>query len=158
MKDAILFRSSLCRPGRTFPNYIPHVATAAILLRQPTDRLTPDVRSVARGLRGARDLSSGFPNYLMADDFPILVQVSNLSAEFGQSAFFPFLSLLRAHSETLWMRRADYSDRLTEFSPHGHNVLVGVRAVGEGDFLLAKFARRGEFETRMHSTASVFSP
>ena len=104
MTDAILFRSSLFRAGRTFPQYISHVAMAA---------LTPDVRSVARGLRGAHHFPFKFQNYLAADDLIRLMKVSNLSSEFGQSAFcfFCFLFLLRAPSDALWMRRADFPDR-----------------------------------------------
>ena len=116
---------------------------AAIFPRQPTDWLTPDVRSAARGLRNAQNLSFEFQNYLMADDLMRLLQVSDLSTEFGQAAFYSFLFLIRVPSETLSMRKADLSDRLTEFPHQEHKVMVGMRAIGRRDFLLAKFSRRG---------------
>ena len=115
---------------------------ASILLRQPTDWMTPAVKSVSKGLRNAQDLSFTFQNYMMAADLLRLLQVSNLSSEFGQAAFFSYLFLLRVPSETLWMRKASSSDRLTEFSPQKHKVLVGMRTIGGQDFLLAKFGWR----------------
>ena len=45
------------------------MAKAAILSRQPTDWLTPDVRSAALGIEHPHDLSFKFRNYLTADDF-----------------------------------------------------------------------------------------
>ena len=125
--DAILLRSALFRPGRTYSQYIAHVMKAAILPRQPTDWLTPDVRSVARGLQNAHGLSFKFQNYLMADDLLRPLQVENLNTEFGQAAFLSFLFLLRVPSETLWMRKAGEFARLTEFSPQERKVLIGVR-------------------------------
>ena len=137
-----MLRSALFRPVRTFTQYIAHFAKAAISIRRPTDWMTPDVRSAARGLRATQNLSPELHNYLMADDLLRLLHVSNLSTEFGQSAFFSFLFLLRIPSETLWMRKADASDRLTEFPPQEHKVIVGVRTLGGRDFLIAKFAWR----------------
>ena len=131
MTDTILIWSALFRTGRTFPQYIAHVMKAAILMRRPTDWLTPDVRPVARGLRNAQDLSSKFRNYLMADDLLRLLQSENLSTEFGQSDFFSILFLLRVPSGTLRMRRADDSARLAEFPPREHKVLVGVRGIAD---------------------------
>ena len=72
---------------------------------------------MARWLRGARDLPSKFQNYIMEDYLLRLMQVSNLSAEFGEAAFISFLVSLLAPSETLWMRKADDSDRLTAPPP-----------------------------------------
>ena len=83
MTDTILIRSALFRPARTFSQYIAHVMKAEILLRRPTDWLIPDVRSVARGLRNAHDISFKFRNYLMADDLFLTTQSENLSTEFG---------------------------------------------------------------------------
>ena len=142
MTDTILLRSTFFHPGGSFAQYLAHVMKASILLRQPTDWLTPVVRSVSRGLRGAQDLSFKFQNYMMAADLLRLLHVSNPSSEFGQAAFFSFLFLLRAPSETLWMRKADSSDRLTESPPQRHKALVGTRAISGRDFLLAKFARQ----------------
>ena len=129
-------------PRGAFAQYLAHVMKASILLRQPTDWLTPAVRSVSRGLRNAQDLPFKFQNYTMAADLLRLFQVSNLSSEFAQAAFVSFLFLLRVPSGTIWMRKADSSDRLTEFPPQRHKVLVGMGAIGGHDFLLAKFACR----------------
>ena len=142
MTDTILLWSALFNPGRSFAQYIAHVMKACILLHQPTDWLDPAVRSVSRGLKNAQDLSFKFQNYLMAADLLRLLQVSNLNTEFGQAAFFSFLFILRVPSETLWMRKASPSDRLTEFYPQDHKVLVGIRIIDGQEFLLAKFAWR----------------
>ena len=87
MTDTILILIALFRPWRTFSQYSAHVVEAAIFLRQPTDWLTPDVRSVDRGLRGAHDLPVEFQNYIMADDLLRLLQAEYMSTEFDQAAF-----------------------------------------------------------------------
>ena len=51
MTDTIIMRIAQFRTGRIFAQYIAHVMKAAISMRRPTDWLTPEVRSVARGYR-----------------------------------------------------------------------------------------------------------
>ena len=62
------------RPGGTFGQYIAHVVKESIMLRHPKDWLTPDVRSVTRGLKNAHGLSVRFQNFTMADDPPRLLR------------------------------------------------------------------------------------
>ena len=137
--DTGLLWITMFRPGRTFGQYISHVMKAAILLRQPTDWLTPDVRSASRGLKNAQDLSFHFQNYILAGDRPRLLRTCKLTSDFGQAAFMSFLFLSRVPPEALKLLRADPTDRITEFPPKRVKALVGVRAVNGSDLLVAKF-------------------
>ena len=133
----MLIRIALFRPGRIFPQYIARVTKAVIPPRQSTDWATPDIRSADRGIRGARDLSYKFQNYAAADDFARLTQVSNLSTEFGQSAFFSPYSCC---DPTL--RRYECEGRPSRTGPRNppqdHKVLVGVRTLGGQQILRAE--------------------
>ena len=113
--DTVLLRVGLFRPWVTFGIYLSHLMKASILLRQPTDWLTAEVRSVSSGLRNAHVVSFRFPNFMFPPDLLRLVRTVKLSSDFGQSAFLSFLLLLRVPSETLQLRKADNSDLITEF-------------------------------------------
>ena len=86
----ILLRSALFRSGKTFGIYSTHVMKAAILLGQPTDWPTPNVRSLAKGPRLAAGKSFAFENFMMASGLLALLKVAKLSTDFGLSAFPPF--------------------------------------------------------------------
>ena len=118
------------RPGRTFAQYLVHMMKAAILLHHPTDWMSPDTRSAARGLANTQDVSFRFQNYMFAGDLLRLIKFVKLSSEFGQSAFLSLLCLPRVPSETLTIRMAGGSDRLADFSPHDFKALAGIRAIG----------------------------
>ena len=135
-------RSCLFRPGRTFAQYLSHLMKATILLQQPTDWMSPDIRSVARGLANAQDLSFRFQNFMFAEHLLRLIRHVKLATEFGQAAFLSFLCLLRAPSETLMIRIAAESDLLTDFSPQEYKVLAGTRAIGCSGMFLMKFPHR----------------
>ena len=113
--DTVLLRSAMFRPGRTFGQYIAHLMKAVILLRQPTDSLTPDVRSVPRGLKNAQDMVFRFRNFILVGDLPRLLRTPKLTSAFGQAAFLSFLFLIRVPSEALVLIRADSTDRISEF-------------------------------------------
>ena len=115
--DSVLKWSGLFRPTRTFKQYLAHLMKACILLHQPTDWVTPAIRSVARGLAAAQDFSFQFQNYIFAEDLLKLIKTVKLDNEFGWVCFFAFLLLLRIPSEALLMRMADDSDDITEFRP-----------------------------------------
>ena len=67
--DTVRLWSFLFRPGRAFRLYLSHLMKATtILLHQPTDWMSPDIRSVARGLANAQDVSFRFQNYMFAVD------------------------------------------------------------------------------------------
>ena len=140
--DTVLLWSGLFRPGRTYSQYLAHVMKASILLRHPTDWITPDVRSVAKGLANAQDLSFKFQNYMFAADLLRLITSVKLDNEFGLACFMSFLLLLRVPSETLLMRKADNSDFSTEFPPQDQKILVGVRMVAGRPLFIAKFSWR----------------
>ena len=100
-----------------FEIYIARVKKAAILLRRPTDWLTPVGRSVARAIRNAQDLSSQFRNYLMADDLLRLPRAGDLITEFGHAAFPRSYFPMRGPSGTFRMRMAGDFALFTEFPP-----------------------------------------
>ena len=114
--DTIAKWSGLFRHGRTFTQYLAHVAKSCILLHHPTDWMSPAIKSVARGLEAAHDLSFKFQNYIFTDVLLKLIKSAKLDNDFGLSCFFSFLLPLRVPSEALLMRRADDSDRITEFT------------------------------------------
>ena len=138
--DTVLLRSTMFRPGRTFGQYIAHVMKASILLRQPTDWLTPDVRSASRGLKNAQDLSFRFHNFILAGDLIRLLRTCKLTSPCEQAAFLSFLFLFRVPSEALMLIRAEPSGRIAEFSPKRVKALVDVRTINGLELLVAKFA------------------
>ena len=140
--DTILLRSGLFRPGETFGLYLSHVMKAVILLRYPSDWLSPAIRAAARCLRNAADASFKFENYILASDLLVLIREVELASDFGQAVFFSYLFLMRVPPETLRMRKADDDDRITEYAPQKFKVLVGIRRVGCSDMLIAEFSRR----------------
>ena len=140
--DTILRRIGLFRPTRTFAQYLSHVVKACILLHQPTDWMSPAIKSVARGLASAQDLSFQFQNYVFADDLLKLAKSVKLDNDFGLVCFFSSLLLLRVPSEALLMRRSDDSDKITEPPPRKHKILVAVRAVKGAPLFVAKLAWR----------------
>ena len=99
--DTVLLRSAMFKPGRTFAQYISHIMKAAILMRESTDWMWPAIRSVARGLANAQNLSFKFQNYVFASDLLRLLKFAKLSTELGKEAFLSFALLLRVPSETL---------------------------------------------------------
>ena len=137
-QDVVRLWSFLFRPGRTFAQYLIHLMKACILIHQPTDWMSPDIRSVARGLANAQDLPFRLQNYLFAGELSRLIWFTKLSTELGQASFLSFLCLLRAPSETLFIRMAKDSDLLTDFSPHDFKVLAGARLVGNSELLALK--------------------
>ena len=147
--------SGIFRPARTFKQYLAHLAKACILIHQPTDWVTPAIRSVARGLAAAQDSSFQFQNYIFAEDLLKLIKSAKLDNDFGFVCFFAFLPLLRIQSDALLMRMADDSDAITEFRPRKHKVLVGIRIVKGAPLFIAKFAWRGKHAPRMHFTEAV---
>ena len=140
--DTVLKWSGLFRPARTFKQYLAHVTKACILLHQPTGWLTPAIKSVARGLAAAQDVSFQFQNYIFAEDLLKLIKTVKLDNDFGMVCFFAFLPLLRIPSEALLMRRAGDSDSITDFPPQKHKILAGIRAVKGTPLFVAKFAWR----------------
>lgn len=80
--------------------YRAHLVKAEILLKQPTDRMRPDIKSVVRGLADAQDLSLRFGGFLYAGDLRKLIRTAKPTSEFGCAAFLPFLPLLVPPSET----------------------------------------------------------
>ena len=140
--DTILKRSGLFRPTRTFAQYLAHVMKACILLHQPTGWMSPAIKSAARGLAAAQDLAFQFQNYISADDLLKLIKSAKMENDFGLVCFFSFLLLLRVPSDSLLMRRADDSGKITEFSPQKHKILVGVLTVKGTPLFVAKFAWR----------------
>ena len=148
--DTILLWGGLFRPWKTFGPYVSHVAKATIILRFPTDWLNESIRSVARGLRKVAGQSFKFGNYVAAPDLLTLLKRVKLSPECGLAAFLSFLLLPRVPSETLLMRMASDTDRISEYCPRKFEILVGVRTIGGSELLIAKFAwrkntRRGVF-------------
>lgn len=140
--ETVRLWSCLFRPGRTFSQYLSHLMKAPILLHQPTDWLSPKIRSVARGLANAQDISFRFQNYMFADELLRLIKFAKLPTELGQAAFLSVLGLLRVPSETLMIQLACGSDLLTDFSPHDTKILAGIRAIQGSGMLLIKFSRR----------------
>ena len=140
--DTVLLWSAMFKPGRTFARYLSHVMKASILMREPTDWMCPAIRSVARGLASAQDLSFKFQNYVFASDLLRLLKFIKLSSELGLAAFLAFLLFLRVPSEALWMRVAPGSENLTEFTPQPFSVLAGIRIIKGSPMLLVKFPWR----------------
>ena len=123
--DTALLWSNMFQPGSTFQMYMAHLAKAAILSKQPTDWMCPDIKSVMRGLANAQDLSFKFENFLFADDLLRLIRATKLTSEFGCAAFLSCLFLLRAASETLQIRKAAQHGRISDFAPQGVKILMG---------------------------------
>ena len=140
--DTIVLWSALFRPTGTFGLYLTHVMKACILLRQPTDWLSPNIRSAAKGLRQAAEVSFAFENFMLASDLLNLLKVVKLASPFGLAAFLSFLLLLRVPSETLLMRLAGPTDRITEFVPQNFEILAGLRSFKGTELLVVKFSRR----------------
>ena len=61
-------RSATSNTGETFGIYINHVRKAAILLGHDDAWLTPEIRSIANGIRCAQGLSFTVPNFIMTSD------------------------------------------------------------------------------------------
>ena len=140
--DSIALWSGLFRPGRTCGLYLSQLMKASILLHQPTNWATPDIRAVARGLKNAHDLPFRFQNFMFADSLLELIRHVKLNNEFGLAAFLSFLLLLRVPSETLLIRIADEGDRITEFPPHEHKIVAGIRRIKGEPMRVVKFPRR----------------
>ena len=140
--DTVLLWSALFPPWETFGLYLVRVMKAAVLLGQPTDWLTPKVKSGAEGLRHAAVKSFPFDNFMMAPDLLPLIKFVKLTTDFGLSAFLSFL-LLRVPSETMRIRRASDVYRLTEFPPHDFKIMAGIRPFSGSSLLIAKFPKRG---------------
>ena len=145
--DTVLLWSALFRPNGTFGLYLSHVMKAAILLGQPTDWLTPKVRSAANGLRLAAGVSFAFGNFVIASDLLALLKAVKLASPFGLAAFLSFLLLLRLPSETLLIRRASDWGRLSEFAPHDFKILAGLRTFSGTNLSIVKFSRRKNLPT-----------
>ena len=79
------------KPGRTFSLYVSHLVKAAILMHDGTDWMCPAIRSVARGLANAQNLSFRFQNYMFALDLLRLLRFVKLSTDLGIAAFMSFL-------------------------------------------------------------------
>ena len=130
------------RTGRTFAQYLAHVMKACILPQQPTDWMSPAIKSVARGLESAQNLPFEFQNYIPAGDLLTIVKSAKLDNDFGLVCFFSFPLLLRVPSETLLMRRVGDSGRITKFPPQKSKILVCVRTVKGTPLFAAKFSWR----------------
>ena len=112
----------------------------SILMRQPTDWLTPGVRSVSKGIGDAQNLSFLIQTFALAPDLQTLIRTVELNNEFGLSAIMSFLLVLRVPSETLAMRREADSDCLPQFAPEEQMVLQGILIFQGEPHLLSKFA------------------
>ena len=64
----VLLWSTTFNPGKTFGQYSAHLQKATLLLNQPLDWLTPQVRATSKGLKNSQDLGFKFPNFLRSDD------------------------------------------------------------------------------------------
>ena len=81
--------------------YTAHLLKAAILLKQPTDWICPDIKSAVRGLANTQDLAIRFDIFLCADDLLRRIRATKRTSDFGRASFFSFLFRLRVPSETL---------------------------------------------------------
>ena len=80
--DTVRIWSCLFPPGRTFAQYLSHMMKAAILSHQPSDWMSPDIRSVARGPADAQDLSFRFRNFMSAEHLLRLIKHFKMTSGF----------------------------------------------------------------------------
>ena len=71
--DTVILRINMFKPCRALAQYMAHLMKAAVLLKRPPDWMCPEIKSVARGLANAQDLSFRFENFLFADDLLRLI-------------------------------------------------------------------------------------
>ena len=129
-------------PGRTFAQYISHLAKACHPLNLPNSWLTPAVRAVSRGLANAQDLSFRFDNFIQRELFIRMMRFESLMTEAGRLFYIAYLFLLRVPSEGLPCVRADITDILTTKSPQVRQAILGCRLIGEEPRLALKLKRR----------------
>ena len=153
--DSVTLWGGLFRPGKTFGLYLAHLMKAAILLHQPTNWITPDIRAVARGLKNAQDLPFRFQNFMFSDSLLALIRHIKLDNEFGLAEFLSFLLLLRVPSETLLIRLADEDGRIAEFSPQNHKILAGIRRIRGGAHDGGQILLAGKHQTRTHTPSPL---
>ena len=140
--ETVLRWSTVFSPGRTFAQYISHLAKACQLLNLPNSWLTPAVRAVSRGLANAQDLSFRFDNFIQRDLFVRMMNFESLRTETGRLFYIAYLFLLRVPSEGLPCIRAEATDILTTKSPQVHQAILGCRMIGEEPRLILKLKRR----------------
>ena len=104
------------------------------------------MKSAANGIRQAADISFAFENFTLAPDLLALFKVAKLASPFGLAVFL-FSLLLRAPSDTILMRLASDTDRLTEFVPHDFKILAGLCSFEGTELPIAKFPRRKNLPT-----------
>ena len=90
--DTSLLWSNMFKPGRTLAMYAVRLTKAAILLKQPTDWMLPDIKSAIRGLDIAQDLSFRFGDFLFADYLLRMIRSAKITSDFGRAAFSPSCS------------------------------------------------------------------
>ena len=140
--DTVQLWSATFKPGGTFSDYLAHLQKASVLLDHPLDWLTPAIRTMAKGLKKAQDLSFKFPNFIQTNDLLTLLRWVKLDSPEGQAYFLSFLFALRVPSETLRLTRAFSDDRITEFVPQTDKALIGIRTYETTSVLVIKFAYR----------------
>ena len=134
--------ATLFRPGRSFGNYLAHLAKACAILGIPTDWHDQAVSAVARGLRKAQDLSFQFDNYMFRKDLVRFLEHETLQSEFGLLGYLSFLFLLRVQSEGLPIHRASLQEPLLDRSPQKLQALIGLREVAGEKRLILKLKTR----------------
>ena len=140
--DTAQLRSATFKPGGTFSDYLAHLQKASVLMDHPLDWLTPGIRTLAKGLKKAQDLSFKFPNFIQSNDLLTLLRWVKLDSPAGQAYYLSYLFALRVPSETLRLTRAYADGRITEFIPQTDKALIGVRTYETTPVLVIKFAFR----------------
>ena len=138
----ILQWSSIFKPGATFGLYTQHVLKACQLVGADVDWLTASVRSIARGLKRARDLSFRFHNFASLDIIKEVLAIEGWNSDFLQAIVISFLFSLRVPSETLMLVRAFGDDPILEFTKQKPKALIGVREMRGAQLLVIKFRFR----------------
>ena len=94
------------------------------------------------------DKSFRLPNFIRGPLLLRSITHEPPSCEFAQSAFFSFLSPMRAHSETLMLRRVFSSDLRGGFAHQPEKSLIGARCEGGAHFHISKFCWWSSFWLR----------
>ena len=115
---------------------------ACQLVGADVDWLTPSVKSIARGLRRARDSSFRFHNFASLDIIREILAIEGWRSQFLQAAVLSFLFSLRVPSETLLIVRAFGDEPLLRFCKQKTKALIGVRLFEGIQLLVIKFSYR----------------
>lgn len=108
----------------------------------PLNWSTPAVRGVANGLANAQEISFRFDNFMQKELFARLIRFETLYSGIGRLFYLSYLFLLRAPSEGLPIRRAVFTDRITDKSPQEVKALMAVSAIGDSPRLILKPKKR----------------